>query len=131
MSTATTTAPAARRSTAILDADGNPLPAANGRKAKPAAAAAKRRQAEPAPKPEPVDEVRFGLVKAAIWQNEAQTQDGRGFVRYGITFERIYRNAEGQWRSTSGFGKDDLLLLAKVAEAAFERVCDIQMERPI
>ena len=122
------TAPAARRQQ-LVDADGNPVPRTTGRPA-----AAKRQSARSAPKREPVkpiDEVRLGRVKAAIWQNEVQTEDGKGFVRYGVTFERIYRNAEGQWRGTSSFGKDDLLLLAKVAEAAFERVNDIQLERPI
>ena len=57
-------------------------------------------------------EVRLGGIKAAIWQN--QTEAG---VRYNVTFERLY-NQDGEWRSTSSFGRDDLLLLGKVADQA-------------
>ena len=66
----------------------------------------------PAPRNQPVHEVRLGGIKAAIWQN--QTEAG---VRYNVTFERLY-NSEGEWRSTSSFGRDDLLLLGKVADLA-------------
>ena len=66
----------------------------------------------PAPRNQPVHEVRLGGIKAAIWQN--QTEAG---VRYNVTFERLYHQ-EGEWRSTSSFGRDDLLLLGKVADLA-------------
>ena len=66
----------------------------------------------PAPRNQPVHEVRLGGIKAAIWQN--QTEAG---VRYNVTFERLYRQ-EGEWRSTGSFGRDDLLLLGKVADLA-------------
>ena len=66
----------------------------------------------PAPRNQPVHEVRLGGIKAAIWQN--QTEAG---VRYNVTFERLY-NQEGEWRSTTSFGRDDLLLLGKVADQA-------------
>ena len=66
----------------------------------------------PAPRNQPVYEVRLGGIKAAIWQN--QTEAG---VRYNVTFERLY-NQDGEWRSTGSFGRDDLLLLGKVADLA-------------
>ena len=66
----------------------------------------------PAPRNQPAHEVRLGAIKAAIWQNE--TDAG---VRYNVTFERLYMQ-EGEWRSTGSFGRDDLLLLGKVADLA-------------
>ncbi len=60
----------------------------------------------------PVHEVRIGLIKAAIWAN--QTDDG---VRHNVTFERSYKNGE-EWKTTTSFGRDDLLTLAKVADLA-------------
>ena len=66
----------------------------------------------PAPRNQPVHEVRLGAIKAAIWQNE--TDNG---VRFNVTFERLYVQ-EGEWRSTGSFGRDDLLLLGKVADLA-------------
>lgn len=66
----------------------------------------------PAPRNQPVHEVRLGGIKAAIWQNETQTG-----VRYNVTFERLYKDGD-QWKSTESFGRDDLLLLGKVADLA-------------
>lgn len=59
---------------------------------------------------QPEHEVRIGLIKAAIWKNEND-----GVVRYSVSFERLYHEGE-EWRSTTAFGRDDLLLLAKVAD---------------
>ena len=69
----------------------------------------------------PHDEVRIGAVKAAIWQN-----DVAGKTRYSVTFSRIYRDAEGQWKTTQSFGRNDLLVLAKVADRAHSRIVELQ-----
>lgn len=60
----------------------------------------------------PAMEIRLGAIKAAIWRNE-----GDSGVRYAATFSRLYREGE-QWQTTESFGRDDLLLLAKVADQA-------------
>jgi hypothetical protein len=62
------------------------------------------------PKQKPIHEVRLGHIKAAVWKNE--TEAG---VRYNVTFSRIYKDGE-TWNSTDSFGRDDLLLLSKVAD---------------
>ena len=69
----------------------------------------------PKPKDKPTHEVRIGAVKAAIWKNEVTG----GSVRYNTTFSRLYKDKDdGQWKSTDSFGRDDLLVLAKVADTA-------------
>lgn len=60
----------------------------------------------------PVHEIRFGRVKAAIWENE--TSQG---VRHNVTFQRIYRDEE-TWKTSDSFGRDDLPLIQKVADLA-------------
>jgi hypothetical protein len=60
----------------------------------------------------PVHEIRMGLIKGAIWGNP--TAEG---IRYGVTFERRYRDGD-EWKSTHSYGRDDLLTLAKVADEA-------------
>ena len=60
----------------------------------------------------PVHEIRLGRVKAAIWLNE--TSSG---ARHNVTFQRIYRDSD-EWKSTDSFGRDDLPLVAKVADMA-------------
>lgn len=63
-------------------------------------------------KSKPVHEIRLGSIKAAIWENE--TANG---TRHNATIQRIYRQ-EDKWQSTDSFGRDDLLVVAKVADLA-------------
>ena len=60
----------------------------------------------------PAHEIRIGSIKAALWANE--TEHGK---RFSVTPSRLYKDGE-QWKSTDSFGRDDLLLLAKVLDAA-------------
>ena len=70
-------------------------------------------------KPQPVEEVRIGSIKAAIWRNE--TEKG---VRYSVTFEKSYKDSSGKWQSTSSFSESDLLLVAKAANLAHDEIQD-------
>jgi hypothetical protein len=60
----------------------------------------------------PIHEVRLGLIKAAIWQN--QTRVGE---RHNVTLTRLYRNGD-VWKESTHFGRDDLLLASKVLDLA-------------
>ena len=64
----------------------------------------------------PVDEIRIGRVKATIWRNGTDEQP-----RHNITFGRLYKEAD-QWKTTQSFGRNDLLVLAKVADQAHSRI---------
>ncbi len=76
-------------------------------------------------KDKPANEVRIGAVKAAIWRN-----DTAGGVRYNVTFSRIYKDKEDdQWKSTDSFGRDDLLVLGKVADIAHTWIHQQSQER--
>ena len=69
----------------------------------------------------PVAKVSVGLQTASIWKNESE---GRAF--YNVTFDRRYRDAEGNWKSTGSYGRDDLLALAKLADLAHTKVLELQ-----
>ena len=69
----------------------------------------------------PRDEVRIGAVKAAIWQNQAGDR-----TRYNVTFSKSYRDADGQWKTTQSFGRNDLLVLAKVADQTHSRIVELE-----
>jgi hypothetical protein len=64
-------------------------------------------------KKKPIHEIRLGKVRAAIWENG--TDNDR--VRYSVSFSRLYKDGD-QWRDSSSFGRQELLLLAKVADLA-------------
>jgi len=79
----------------------------------------------PKQKDKPVNEVRIGAIKAAIWKN-----DTTGGVRYNVTFSRIYKDKDDdQWKSTDSFGRDDLLVLAKIADTAHTWIFQQSQER--
>jgi hypothetical protein len=65
----------------------------------------------------PVFEVRMGRIRAAVWENGSQ-ENG---TWYGVTFSRLYREND-QWKDSSSFGRDDLLLLAKVVDHVHTRI---------
>jgi hypothetical protein len=75
-------------------------------------------------KNKPIHEVRLGMIKAAVWKNE-----GENGPRYNVTVSRLYRDGT-QWKSTDSFGRDDLLLLAKVADQAHSWICSGQAGEP-
>ena len=75
---------------------------------------------QPAHNNRPVDDVRIGRVKATIWRNE--TEDGK--PRYNVALIRLYKDGDS-WQSTPSFGRNDLLLVAKVADLAHTRVCEL------
>ena len=60
----------------------------------------------------PVHEIRVGRIRAAIWENE--TQNGS---LHNATLSRSYKDGDN-WKSSTSFGRDDLLLVAKVADMA-------------
>ena len=73
-------------------------------------------------KTKPIHEVRLGRLKAAVWKNESE-----GGVHYNVTFSRIYKDGDN-WKSTDSFGRDDLLLLGKVADHAHSWILALGQE---
>jgi hypothetical protein len=61
-------------------------------------------------KNQPVHEERLGRMKAVVWEND--TANGSMF---NVTFCRIFRDGN-DWKESQSFGKDDCLLLARLAE---------------
>lgn len=76
-------------------------------------------------KDRPVRVIRIRNLRANIWANRLPS----GQVAYNVTFDRLYREPDqtdgqgqvtrkGEWKQSPSFGKDDLLLLAKLADLA-------------
>lgn len=66
---------------------------------------------------QPVHEVRYGLIKASVWEN--QTKFG---TRYSVSVCRLFKNGE-QWKESTRFGVNDLLTLAKVVDEVHTWLC--------
>ena len=72
--------------------------------------------------PKPVAEIRIGRVKATIWRNGTEEHP-----RHNVTFSCLYKDGN-QWKSTQSFGRNDLLVLAKVADQAHARILGLSQE---
>ncbi len=85
--------------------------------------------AKPATSPKlPVKTLRLGRIKAAVWENEA---DQKKF--YNVTFARTYVDDAKNYHDTDSFGRDDLPLVAKLADQAhtfiFEQLAKLKAEQ--
>jgi hypothetical protein len=63
--------------------------------------------------------LRLGRVKASIWENAAEDRP-----YYSVKFTRTYVDEQKQFKDSDSFGRDELLLLAKLADLAHTFVCD-------
>jgi hypothetical protein len=73
-------------------------------------------------KKQPILRVTCYPVFAAIWRN--WNAEGEAF--YSTTFERKYKDKEGEYRSGGNFSTSDLLLLAKAADLAHTKMIEFQ-----
>src|SRR5205085_1627713 len=71
-----------------------------------------------ATKQRPAQTIRFGRLKATIWRQESDKGPW-----YTVVLTRSYKDQAGQWQSSGSFGRDDLLLLAKLADQAHTWIC--------
>ncbi|MGA2254518.1 MAG: hypothetical protein ABSG53_07650 [Thermoguttaceae bacterium] len=62
----------------------------------------------------PAHEIRLGRIRAVIWANHADSRE----VWFNVTVSRLYKDGE-QWKDTTSFGRDDLPIVAKVADMAY------------
>ncbi len=60
----------------------------------------------------PVHEIRFGFIKACVWQNHTKNGD-----RFTVSVIRLYRDGD-RWKESQRFGRDDLPLVSKAMDMA-------------
>lgn len=64
----------------------------------------------------PIQTIRYSTVRAAIWRNVIDNGNASR-AAYNVTFSRSYKDGD-IWKESHSFGRDDLLLLAKLASDA-------------
>ena len=65
-------------------------------------------------KKKPAHEIRLGRIRATIWANETAQDD----VWFNVTITRLYNDGDG-WKDTTSVRRDDLPVVAKVADMAY------------
>jgi hypothetical protein len=69
----------------------------------------------------PFAKLSVGLINSSIWKN---TNDKGTF--YTVTFERRYRDAEGNWKTAHSYNVDDLLPLAKAMDIVHTKIIELR-----
>lgn len=59
----------------------------------------------------PIRNLRLGRIKAAVWENVGEER-----TYYSVKFTRTYLDDSKKFQDAENFGRDDLLLLAKLAD---------------
>ncbi len=62
-----------------------------------------------------------GRITACIWKN---TTEKGSF--YTVTFERRYRDSEGNWKSSHSYSVEDLLPLAKAMDMIHTKLVELK-----
>ena len=69
----------------------------------------------------PVKTFNAGEINVAVWKNKTEaTSDEPERTFHTITFERRYKDAEGQWKGTAQLRPRDLLPAAHLFRKAFD-----------
>lgn len=89
----------------------------NGQPVKPSQQATERRR--------PAHEVRLGRIKATVWANHHPEQG----TWYSVSIQRRFKDGQGQWQSATSYGRDDLPLVAKVAEIAHTWIFQLHQQQ--
>ena len=73
-------------------------------------------------KTQPVKKFRVGAVQVAIWENKVANREGSEDVLHSVTIERRYKDAKGNWQSTSSLHAADLPKAILALTKAYEFV---------
>ncbi|GAB5407257.1 MAG: hypothetical protein Aurels2KO_54880 [Aureliella sp.] len=73
---------------------------------------------------QPLDEIRFGNVRAAIWENTSSENK----VFYGCTIEVSYTTDHGEWKQKKSYSLNECLRLEKAASQAAIRIQQLTQE---
>lgn len=69
----------------------------------------------------PEKKFRAGAVTATVWENTVD-REGKVTSFNSVALERIYKDKDGNWQTTSTFRLNDLPKLSLMAQKAYEYV---------
>lgn len=76
------------------------------------------------PNNKPVDTLRDGSLKIAIWAND--TEHGVRYSTSGIV--RSYKDKSDQWQETRDLSNGELLKAARLLNLAYDRIAELRAE---
>ena len=71
---------------------------------------------------QPLAKFRAGGISCALWENQVPTQNGLKREVLKATIERRYKAADGTWKSSNSFGRNEIPLAIFCLARAFEKI---------
>jgi hypothetical protein len=68
----------------------------------------------------PVKKFKAGAISATVWENQAQNQKGELISFKSISFDRNYKDANGEWQKTNSLRTSDIPRAVLVLSKAYE-----------
>lgn len=68
----------------------------------------------------PVTKFRAGAISATVWENQGKNNKGEIVSFKSVSFDRSYKDANGQWQRTTSLRTMDLPKAALVINKAYE-----------
>ena len=68
----------------------------------------------------PVKSFRSGAINVSIWENETINAEGMPTSYKTVSFERRYKDKNGEWKSTSSLRANDLPRAVLILQKAYE-----------
>ncbi|MBN2142837.1 hypothetical protein JW711_05915 [Candidatus Woesearchaeota archaeon] len=68
----------------------------------------------------PLKKFRVGAVSATVWENQSVNDQGQPVSFKNVSFERSYKDANGEWQTTNALRANDLPRAVLVLNKAYE-----------
>ena len=65
---------------------------------------------------QPIKKIQSGTIQAAVWRNNSK--EGNEF--FSVSLDKRYKDAKGEWQSSSSFKPNDLPKAVLVLQKAYE-----------
>lgn len=68
----------------------------------------------------PLTSFRSGLMEVSVWRNEIDGEEGKPGFKLSVKVQKEYKDANGEFKGTSYFFRDELPRLKLLIEQAYE-----------
>ncbi len=68
----------------------------------------------------PIKKFKAGAISATIWENQSQNKQGEEISYNSVSFDRTYKDVNGEWQKTNSLRTSDLPKAALVLNKAYE-----------
>jgi hypothetical protein len=75
----------------------------------------------------PVVKFRASQISAAIWENEISVNGGKTTVMKA-TVKRLYKDNQGNWKSSGSFSRNEIPLAIYCLQKSFEKIIEMQID---